>query len=439
MQAAPHLAREQLLRAAARQYPEGDAQHWWHPPSGRGVRTHISDDRVWLPYVLCHYLDCTGDERVLAEMVPFIDGPPLTIEQEDSHYVPQVSATSATLYEHSARALDVSLATGVHGLPLMGGGDWNDGMNRVGHAGKGESVWLAWLLIATLERFIPVAAARGDTSRVAIWKEHRQRLIAACEREAWDGEWYRRAYFDDGTPLGSSQNSECRIDSLSQSWAVISRGAEPRRALMAMQAVEQQLQREKEGIVLLFTPPFDRTEHDPGYIKGYLPGLRENGGQYTHAAIWVLIAQAMLGREEQVGKLLQMLNPIRHSDSIAGAQAYRVEPYAMAADIYAGEGLAGRGGWTWYTGAAGWMYRAVLESVLGICIRAEHIAISPSVPAQWPAFEVRIRLPGVDYLVAMRRTGVPKMELLLDGSAVAGDSVPLLRDGGVHRVEVLLP
>ncbi|HXS31979.1 MAG TPA: protein ndvB, partial [Steroidobacteraceae bacterium] len=340
----PAYARAHILRAAARQYTEGDAQHWWHPPSGRGVRTHISDDRIWLPFVVHHYLQATQDLPILEEKVPFIEGPPLPLHQEDSHYIPEVADVTGTLYEHCARALDCSLATGAHGLPLMGGGDWNDGMNRVGHEGRGESVWLAWFLITTLRRFLPFAVARGDRARISRWNMHLAKLAAACERDGWDGAWYRRAFFDDGTPLGSQQNAECRIDSIAQSWAVLSEAADPARAGAAMNAVEQQLIRDADGTVLLFTPPFDGVSpQDPGYIRGYLPGLRENGGQYTHAAIWVLMAEAALGRSAQVGRLLRMLNPVHRSATPESMSRYRVEPYVLAADIYSGADIGQRG------------------------------------------------------------------------------------------------
>jgi len=436
--AGPEYARAHILRAAARQYVEGDAQHWWHPPSGRGVRTHISDDRIWLPFVVHHYMQTTQDASILEETVPFIEGPPLPLHQEDSHYTPEVSATAGSLYEHCARALDCSLATGVHALPLIGGGDWNDGMNRVGHEGRGESVWLAWFLIVTLRRFLPVATARQDKARAARWAAQLDRLVTACERAGWDGRWYRRAFFDDGTPLGSQQNSECRIDSIAQSWGVLSGAAQPGRAAAAMNAVEQQLIRDAEGIVLLFTPPFDgAAPQDPGYIKGYLPGLRENGGQYTHAAIWVLMAEAMLGREVQVARLLKMLNPVHRSATADSAARYRVEPYVLAADIYSGASISQRGGWTWYTGAAGWMYRAVLESVLGIHISGNTLRLLPCMPDGWTEFEVELVLPGVDYVIRVARTA-GAAGLSVDGVAVTGDSITLLRDDRPHRVELHL-
>jgi cyclic beta-1,2-glucan synthetase len=434
----PEYARAHILRAAARQYTEGDAQHWWHPPSGRGVRTHISDDRIWLPFVVHHYLQATQDLPILDEKVPFIEGPPLPLHQEDAHYIPDVADDTGTLYEHCARALDCSLATGAHGLPLMGGGDWNDGMNRVGHEGRGESVWLAWFLITTLRRFLPFAVARRDQERVARWSAHATRLAAACERDGWDGAWYRRAFFDDGTPLGSQQNAECRIDSIAQSWAVLSEAADPARSSAAMNAVEQQLIRDA-GTVLLFTPPFDgASPQDPGYIRGYLPGLRENGGQYTHAAIWVLMAEAALGRSAQVGRLLRMLNPIHRSDSPESMARYRVEPYVLAADIYSGAGIEQRGGWTWYTGAAGWMYRAVLEHVLGIRISGDKLRLKPCIPDDWNGFEVKLDLPGVDCRVVVTRSATATQQLLLDGTPVAGDTITLAADHRPHHIELQL-
>jgi cyclic beta-1,2-glucan synthetase len=434
---APGQVRAHLLRSAARQFIEGDVQHWWHPPSGRGVRTHFSDDRVWLPFAAHHYIKTTGDKAVLDEVIAFIEGPALPLDREDAQFVPEISASQASLYEHCARALDVSLKFGVHELPLMGGGDWNDGMNRVGHEGRGESVWLAWFLITTLKQFQPIAAARGDKPRATRWLQSIKQLTRACDA-AWDGDWYRRAYFDDGTPLGSAQNTECRIDSLAQSWAVLSGAAQPQRAQQAMSSLKEHLVLRDEGLVLLFEPPFAIAPMDPGYIKGYLPGLRENGGQFTHAAVWVLMAQAALRDTQGVAELLRILNPVRRSATQDGARKYRVEPYVLASDVYSGGELAGRGGWTWYTGAAGWFYRAILEYVLGVRLGAQDLQLVPCVPADWDNFEVSIKLPDIDYLIQMRRGGAGQGSLLFDGARMAADTVPLVRDGQRHVVTLIL-
>jgi cellobiose phosphorylase len=442
----PQITRDQILLHSAHQFVEGDVLHWWHPPRGQGIRTRFADDLLWLPFVTASYVRATGDLGVLDETVPFLKARALGPQEDEALVLPEPAGEAADVYEHCRRAIDRSLQTGSHGLPLFGTGDWNDGMNRVGREGRGESVWMGFFLFAVIGEFIPLCEGRADGARAARLRAHQERLSAALEQAGWDGEWYRRGYYDDGSPLGSRENDECRIDGLVQAWSALSGAAPPGRSEQAMDAVERELISWEDGLVRLLTPPFDRAPHDPGYIKGYVPGVRENGGQYTHAALWVVAALARLGRRDRAARLLELLSPVAHTGSGAGVEAYQVEPYVVAADVYDNPQHRGRGGWTWYTGSAGWMLRVTLESVLGVSLeQGRTLVVRAAVPADWPGFRARLRPFGRvgAYEVVVRNASTVASRVIgvrLDGKPmppVDGVArIPLVDDGADHRVEI---
>lgn len=437
----PELTRNQILLHSSHQFVEGDVQHWWHPGADKGIRTRYSDDLLWLAYVTADYVNCTGDMSILDEETGYIESEPLAEDEDERYDIPRISQERSNIYEHCVRAVEKALKFGEHGIPLMGSGDWNDGMNTVGNKGKGESVWLGWFLYTVLKKFIPLCQARRDEERAQKYTAMATAIAQAIEANAWDGSWYRRAYFDDGTPLGSVQNSECRIDSISQSWSVISGVGNRNRAEEAMNAVEKYLIDKDEGIIKLLTPPFNESNLKPGYIKGYVPGVRENGGQYTHAAVWVILAFAVMGKGDTAWELFHAINPVNHTRTHIEYSRYKVEPYVMAADVYAIPPHTGRGGWTWYTGAAGWMYRTGIEYILGLKKQGEYLYFDPCIPEDWNEYTIKYKEGKAIYNIHITNPegvnrGVKKVEV--DKKPCEDGKVHVSDDGTEHFVEVVM-
>ena len=427
------ITRDQIIRSASRQYIEGDVQHWWHPIVNSGIRTRFSDDLLWLPFVTAEYIKATGDYSVLDEKATYLEDEPLKEGEDERYKVVPPSKVEGTIYEHCIKAIDKGLKFGPHNIPLMGSGDWNDGMSTVGNKGTGESVWLGWFLYSILDNFKEICEYKRDKSKAEEYKKYQNFIKENLEENAWDGKWYKRAYFDNGEPLGSKENPECKIDSIAQSWSVISKAGSPDRQLEAMNSVDKYLVDKDNGLIKLLSPPFDTSNLEPGYIKGYLPGVRENGGQYTHAAIWVILALTKLGLGDKAVNYYNMINPINHSKSERDARRYKLEPYVIAADVYIKEPHGGRGGWSWYTGSSGWMYSVGIQNILGLkTIEGKYYKVEPCIPKDWAEYEIKINNEKEQYNIKVVR-GEEK-GTRVNGKLIEDGLIP--KDKGRLEIEV---